>query len=105
MRINFRLQIQCLALAGIMVLAGCGGSDGSSTPSSKSAQAPTAASDAALAPPTAPIVADASINKSVPPVELPGKGIGPLRRGADAGRINRAPMSSIRSQLEPPETI
>jgi aminopeptidase N len=54
-----------------MVLAGCGGSDGSSTPSSKSAQAPTAASDAALAPPTAPIVADASINKSVPPVELP----------------------------------
>ncbi|MGP8437580.1 M1 family metallopeptidase [Paraburkholderia fungorum] len=71
MRINFRLQIQCLALAGIMVLAGCGGSDGSSTPSSKSAQAPTAASDAALAPPTAPIVADASINKSVPPVELP----------------------------------
>lgn len=71
MRINFRLQIQCLALAGIMALAGCGGSDGTPTPSSKSAQAPTAASDAALAPPTAPIVADASINKSVPPVELP----------------------------------
>ena len=71
MRINFRLQIQCLALAGIMVLAGCGGSDSSSTLSSKSAQTPAAASEVALAPPTAPIVADTSINKSVPPVELP----------------------------------
>ncbi|MGE8490843.1 MAG: peptidase M1, partial [Paraburkholderia nemoris] len=74
MRINFRLQMQCLALAGIAILAGCGGSDGSSSLTSKSAQAPAAASGAsevALAPPAAPVVADTSINKTVPPVELP----------------------------------
>lgn len=71
MRINFRSQVQCLALAGIMVTAGCGGGDGSSSLTSKSAQGPAGASEVAQVPPASAVLADTSIDKTVQPVELP----------------------------------
>ncbi|MFM0290079.1 M1 family metallopeptidase [Paraburkholderia megapolitana] len=72
MRINFRLQIQCLAVAGILALNGCGGSDTSSSLSNKAqAGVPGPASGAAAVPPAAPAVANPSISKTVSPVELP----------------------------------
>ncbi|MGH8778147.1 M1 family metallopeptidase [Paraburkholderia sp.] len=72
MRINFRLQIQCLALAGILVLNGCGGGDSPQSISNKTQTGPSVpASEAAVVPPAAPAVANPTINKTVSPVELP----------------------------------
>jgi aminopeptidase N len=60
-------------LAATLALSACGGGDDGGLSSSKSAQtgATVPASQPALAAPTSPIVADASVNKTVPPVELP----------------------------------
>ncbi|BFG79111.1 M1 family metallopeptidase [Paraburkholderia terrae] len=73
MRPYFRLKAQCLLLAATLALSACGGGDDGGLASSKSAQvgATAPASQPALAAPESPIVADTSINKSVPPVELP----------------------------------
>ncbi len=72
MRSIFRLKVQCVLLATTLALGACGGSDDSGLTSSKTAQAGATAPAAqpALSAPS-PVVADASVNKSVPPVELP----------------------------------
>ncbi len=70
MRSCFRLKARCLMLAATLALSACGGGDDGGLTSSKTAQ--TSATVPASQPaPTSPIVADASVNKTVPPVELP----------------------------------
>lgn len=69
MRINLQWPIRCLALAGLLALAGCSGSDHLS--SNSSVQPPAPASDVTPVQPITPIVPDPSIDKTAQPVELP----------------------------------
>ncbi len=71
MRINFRLQVQCLALAGIMVMAGCGRRRRLGFVDGQIRASSTAASDVPLVPPASAVLANTSIDKTVQPVELP----------------------------------
>ncbi|MFC0399343.1 M1 family metallopeptidase [Paraburkholderia rhizosphaerae] len=70
----FQLKTLCLMLAGTLALAACGGEDQTGLSSSRSSQqtgGAAASQPAALAPPTAQVAADKTINKTVKPVELP----------------------------------
>ncbi|KDR40512.1 M1 family metallopeptidase [Caballeronia glathei] len=74
MHTPFPLKTLSLMLAGTLALSACGGADDVGLASNKSSQlggGVPASQPAALTPPTAQVVADKTINKTVKPVELP----------------------------------
>jgi aminopeptidase N len=70
MRKHFALKSHCVSLAALLMLGACGGEDASQSLGMRASAAAFPASEPALAAPSAP-VADASIDKTVLPIEMP----------------------------------
>ena len=71
MRNHFALKSHCISLAVLFVLGGCGGGDGSQSTGARVGAAVSPAAEPALAAPMKPIVPNASVDKTVLPVEMP----------------------------------
>jgi aminopeptidase N len=74
MRIPLNTKLHCISLAAALVLAGCGGGDGTSGSSARAGAATPGGGTSAtpmVTAPSGPVAAAPGIDKTVPPVEMP----------------------------------
>ena len=74
MRIPFNAKLHCISIAAALVMAGCGGGDGSSASGVRAGAAAPGSGSAAtpmVTAPSGPVTAAPGIDKTVAPVEMP----------------------------------